>query len=99
MNEPMDKVLSTSQNSKKKFSMSKEVKENDLTKCIRVREIENGFLVTYSKYGYADDDPEHKTYIDESFEKYSEKNPFAEDTNKEENETDALVDLFNPPIK
>ena len=45
----MDSTMSTP---KKKYSASKEVKENDLTKCVRVREIENGYIVTYSKYGY-----------------------------------------------
>lgn len=85
---------------KKKYSASKEIKENDLTKCVRVREIENGYIVTYSKYGYADDDPKHETYIDESTEKFSKTNPFSDEKEEdEEDKLEAMVDLFNPPIK
>jgi hypothetical protein len=85
---------------KKKFSMSKEVKENELTKCVRVREISNGFIINYSKYGYEDSDTKKEHYISEEYEKYSKTNPLSDKSEKEEEDKiETMVDFFNPKIK
>ena len=91
--------MEVTQTPKKKFSMSKEVTENGITKRVCVREISNGFIANFSKYGKPDDDQEAK-YTDESYEKYFKENPLSDKSEKEEEDkVDALVDLFNPPIK
>jgi len=59
---------------KKLKTWEKSIKENNITKKILVEEIENGFLVTISKYG----DVKTKTgnrWINEERKYYSETNP------------------------
>ena len=96
----MNDKLESTVNPKKKLVMSKEVTMGNITKCIRVREIANGYIISYSKYGYEDDDEKKEHYINEEYEKYSDKNPLSEESDtKEEDKIESMVDFFNPPIK
>lgn len=70
----MDK-LSTKESSPKKYkSWVKRTEKNDITKEVRVEEIENGFLVCLETYGHKNDKyfNEHKKY-------YTKDNPLEGD--------------------
>ncbi len=72
---------------KKKFkSWSKEETINGVTKCIRVEEVMNGYIISYSKYGRPDGE-ENAEYIDESYKKSSATNPFEKKEESDESET------------
>jgi len=73
----MDKVKSTSSISTKNEvkTWEKSVQEDNITKKILVEEIENGFLVTVTKYGDVKDSKGNFTYINKSKKFFSETNP------------------------
>lgn len=69
-------------------SWRKEVRENDMTKTLRVEKVENGFIITISKYGHTGEGDDKK-YIDENKQFISEANPFEQDFEKEDDTTAA----------
>lgn len=71
--------------SEKGSSWRYENEVNGITKCVRVEQVENGFVITISKYGYPKDVKDGK-YIDERKVYISEENPLKDmaSENKEE---------------
>lgn len=61
-------------------------KEGDMTKCIRVEKIENGFLVCESNYGYKD--AKKEKYISEEKKYFSATNPLMDDEDESKEKTE-----------
>lgn len=66
---------------KKKCSWEKSESVNGITKRVSVREVENGFVISVSKYGHSEKEDK---YIDHSCEYISTKNPLEKLKPKEE---------------
>lgn len=85
------KILGDESSEKKQYkTWSKSTKANDVTKEIKVEEIENGFLVCTNVYGYKDG-----KYEDDYKKYYSKTNPLTEiDLVKNEGVVDAISDFL-----
>ncbi len=57
------------------------IEKDGMTKSIEVREIENGFIIRYCKYGHYEENSE---YTDITKEFYSKDNPLDKGKDKEE---------------
>lgn len=68
------------------------IEKDGVTKSLSVREIENGFIVCYNKYGT---DPETEKYIDITKEFFSKENPLAKKGDSEEALLDDMKDLMS----
>jgi hypothetical protein len=62
----------------KKTTWEKSIRIGGFTKKIKVREIENGFIIELNKYGRVDGDEAESEYIDVSKEIFSAVNPLAD---------------------
>ncbi len=83
----MSDLLEKSSTDKPKKRWRKSVESNGVTCSIAVREIENGFIINYNKYG-KEPDADNYTEIDREY--FSEKNPLEK---KEDAEKDLLGDM------
>ena len=84
----MDKISSQKPTPKKKlrrWSKSEEV--NGISKSLSVREVENGFVVEYSRYGRDSMKPESE-YVDENKTYISKTNPLEDSEEEKEEEKD-----------
>lgn len=73
----VDKLVSSKNEVKESMSLSE--KKGKLTQEVRVREIENGYIVTISKYG----DDSKGNYINEDKEYFSKTNPLNKNSTEE----------------
>lgn len=81
----MENKLSTvaSESKDGKCTYTKRYEEDGLSKCITVEEVENGFVVRVSEYGYKKNGKEGKEeYIDINKTFISKTNPLAEEETK-----------------
>lgn len=77
---------------------SKEIVTPDnITKSLRVEEIENGYLLTMRKYGQIDN-IDDKEYLDECKRIYSETNPFESDEKSKEEKNLETMKVFTDDL-
>lgn len=86
----MEKEISKTKNSNEKKSWSKTIEKNGITETVKVEEVENGFLITKSKWGRDIDSKSPDKYIDECKKYISNVNPILD----EEDELDKALKMF-----
>jgi len=89
----MEELKATTSNPEKKYrTWKKEVTKDDMTECIRVEEVTNGFIITKEKYGT---NSEGK-YISKTIRAISFENPMEP---KKDEDDDMDNNMFDSALK
>ena len=75
-----------------KRSWRKEIQIGEITKCLSVKEVENGFVIDVSRYG-SEGEGEKRKYIDERKTFISTDNPLEDSYELKDNEKDKKSDV------
>lgn len=93
----MNKTLKSNiMEKEEKYSISKEITKNGITKRLTIDEVENGFIICINKYGCKTNEDGEKEHFD-SYKKYiSKTNPLEkkEDVD-EENTSSEIMEALN----
>lgn len=94
------KSISMENNKEEKYSITKEIKKDGITKRLTVDQVENGFIICINKYGNKKNDEGKNEYFDITKKYISETNPLEKEK-KEETEisnevsSNSVIDAIN----